>query len=179
MRRCRPWSWRRFLEKMRMWLRLAFALTMLVVPTGISGATFPCTMAGIDDAVQMGGGPPVLDCTTADTITVPGPGGLSIARDLHLDFGGVTIEFESIARGRLYIAPTVDCTPDCVRGSTSVRLGNFTLRGGVTVSTSPAFSAPGPDKLLLQPRAQGVRQIGALFPAMTSGFARKCPGSGF
>ena len=127
---------------MAKWPRLGVALTLLVIPAGVLGATFPCTHAGLESAVQTGGGPHALDCTTADTITVPGPGGLSIASDLILDLGGVTIEFESAARGRIYFLPTLDCTSVCVFGSTTASLSNFSLRGGVTIS-NPGFSPPG------------------------------------
>ncbi len=128
---------------MQMWLRLGVAFSLLALPAGSLGATFPCTHTGIKDAVQTGGGPHVLDCTRADTITVPGPGGLAIAGDLILDLRGVTIEFESIARAGIYIAPSVDCTSGCILGPTTAQLSNFTLRGGVTITTSSAFSPPG------------------------------------
>ena len=68
---------------------------------------------------------------------------LSIAGDLILDFRGVTIDFESIARARLYISPTVVCTSGCIRGPTTVQLSNFTLKGGVGVDIKP-FSDTNP-----------------------------------
>lgn len=117
----------------------------LLAAAAASGATFPCTPEGLDDAVRTGGGPHALECTPADTITVPAAaGGIAIAGELVLDLRGVTIEFESPARGRIAIGPSADCTAaGCVRGATSVELRDFTLRGELEIHTDAGFDPPG------------------------------------
>jgi hypothetical protein len=126
------------------WLRPGAALTLLIVPAATQGAVFPCSLAGIDAAVEAGGGPHGLACTSADTILVPRTRLVRITGDLVLDFGDVTLDFESFSRPGLHVGPTVDYSPSgCVRGATAVHLSHFTLKGQVVIGTSGAFAPAG------------------------------------